>query len=382
MVKIVIAPDSFKESLSATKVAKAISSGIMRVVPDAEITCIPFADGGEGTVEALITATNGKRVNVRTVDPLGRPIQSFYGILGDGKTAVIEMAAASGLELLAPEERNLLMASTYGTGLLAKAALEAGFSNIILGIGGSATNDGGAGMAQALGFGLHDKNGNPIALGGGFLNELLSIDRSSVHPLLEKAKITVACDVRNPLLGPSGATRVYGPQKGATAETLQKLENNLTHFSGVLRLAFEKDFAEIPGSGAAGGLGAGLMAFCNADLVPGFKLISDLTNLENHLKNASLVFTGEGRIDAQTTSGKTISGIAQLAKKHAVPVIALAGYVSNDLQELYQMGVTAVFPIANRPLTLAESKTRAADLLTDTAERIMRTISRFIQMKS
>lgn len=371
-MNIVIAPDSFKESLAAKQVAEAISEGIKRVVPEAKINCIPFADGGEGTVDALVSATKGKIIFASSVDALGRPIQSFYGVLGDGKTAVIEMAAASGLELLAAEERNPLITSTYGTGLLIKAALEEGFTNIILGIGGSATNDGGAGMAQALGFGLLDKHGNPIAPGGGFLNELRSIDQSSAHSLLSKAKITVACDVRNPLLGPSGATRVYGPQKGATPEMTEILENNMAHFAGILRQEFGRDFAEIPGSGAAGGLGAGLMAFCGARLSPGFELISGLTTLESQLGKATVVFTGEGKIDAQTAFGKTISGIARLAKKHRVPLIAFAGHVGENLHELYELGVTAVFPIANRPMSPQESMAQAPELLADAAERVMR----------
>jgi glycerate kinase len=374
-VKIIVAPDSFKESLSATQVAEAISSGIKRVIPAAQISCVPFADGGEGTVEALVAATNGKLATAATTDPLGRPVRSFYGILGDGQTAVIEMAAASGLELLKSDERNPLLASTYGTGLLLKAALEAGFTNIILGIGGSATNDGGAGMAQALGFRLLDRDGNSIAPGGGFLHKLNTIDRSAVNPALERATITVACDVRNPLLGTSGATRVYGPQKGASPAMLEILEHNLSHWARILQETFGTEVAEIPGAGAAGGLGAGLIAFCKAQLVSGFDLIAELTGLEKQLVQTSLIFTGEGRIDDQTISGKTISGMARLAKKHEIPLIALAGFVSRDLHELYSLGVTSVFPITNRPMSLDESKAETAELLADTAERVMRAIA-------
>jgi len=371
-MKIVVAPDSFKESLSASQVAFAISEGIKKVVPDAEITCIPFADGGEGTVEALVTATSGRIVKTASVDALNRPIQSFYGILGDAKTAVVEMAAASGIELLAPEERKPLITSTFGTGLLLKAAIDAGFTEIIIGIGGSATNDGGAGMAQALGFGLLDKNSRPIGLGGVCLGDLQKIDQSNIHPLLRKVKITVACDVQNPLLGPSGASRIYGPQKGASPETVDLLENNLSHFSEILENEFGKSFAVIPGAGAAGGLGAGLMAFCNAKIISGFELVCELTHLEEKIKQATVVFTGEGKIDAQTVFGKTISGVAKLVKKYDVPVIALAGIAEDDLTELYNLGVTSVHTIAEKPTTIEESKTRAAELLANTAERVAR----------
>lgn len=376
-MQIVIAPDSFKECLPAAKVAGAIAEGIKRIVPEAGITCIPMADGGEGTVEALVVATGGKMVECSSVDALNRPIRSFYGILGDRKTAVIEMAAASGIELLSPEERNPLITSTYGTGLLLKAAMDAGFNNIILGIGGSATNDGGAGMARALGFKLQDKDGNEIGFGGGSLTKLHTIESSGVHPQLRKVIITVACDVRNPLLGTSGATRIYGPQKGATPEMLETLEFNLTHFAKILQEKFAADFAEIPGAGAAGGLGAGLLAFCNAQISSGFELISKLTNLEKHIEHADLVFTAEGKIDSQTASGKTISGVARLGQKYRVPVIALAGIVKDDLEELYNQGITSVFAIANQPMSLEESKSRAPELLAATSEEIIRLLRIF-----
>jgi len=382
MMHIVVAPDSFKECLSATQVALAISDGIKRVVPKAEITCIPIADGGEGTVEALVKATGGTIIRTPSVDAINRPIQSFYGILGDGRTAIIEMAAASGIELLAPNERNPLITSTFGTGLLMKAALNAGFTKLIVAIGGSATNDGGAGMAQALGFGLYDRDGFSIQPGGGSLADLQFIDCSNVHPLLGKAKITVASDVRNPLLGPNGATYVYGPQKGATLEMLEVLEKNMARFSHILHQKLGTNVAGIPGAGAAGGLGAGLMAFCNAEMSSGFELVSELTDLEKYIREASMVFTAEGKIDSQTAYGKTISGVAQLAKKHKVPVIALAGTVDSGLSELYEQGIMAVFAIANQPMSLEESKVRASELLADTAEQIMRTMIGVINLSN
>lgn len=375
-MRIVIAPDSFKECLSATRVAFAISEGIRKVAPDAEIISIPVADGGEGTVEALVTATSGRIIPTPTVDALNRPIQSFYGVLGDGKTAVIEMAAASGIELLAPEERNPLVTSTYGTGLLLKSAMEAGFEEIILGIGGSATNDGGAGMAQALGFRFLDKNDNPIGPGGRSLNQLTRIERTNAHPLLQKTKITVACDVQNPLLGNNGATRVYGPQKGALPEMIETLEQNMSVFANVILRETGTNFSAVSGAGAAGGLGFGLMAFCKAKIRPGFELIGELTNLEKLIREADLVFTGEGRIDSQTVFGKTISGVAQLGKKYNVPVVALAGILSGNLEPLYCNGLTSAFAIANRPMSIEESKANAAELLARASEQVVRIMIR------
>lgn len=373
-MQIVIAPDSFKECLTAIHVSQAISNGILRVIPEAQITAIPVADGGEGTVQALVSATGGEIIPAPSVDALNRPITAFYGVLPDHSTVVIEMAAASGIELLSAKERNPLITSTFGTGLLIKAALEAGYTKIVVAIGGSGTNDGGAGMAQALGYGLYDSKGASLPPGGGSLHLLHSIDSTNIHPLLKKAEMTVACDVKNPLLGPSGATHVYGPQKGATAEMLQILEENLQHFSKVMDRDLKMSVSAIPGAGAAGGLGAGLLAFCKARMASGFEMVSQLTHLEEHVRKASLVFTAEGKIDAQTVQGKTISGVARLAQKNGVPVIALAGMVTGDLAELYSKGLTAAFAIADQPMGLEESKARASELLTRMTEQIMRTI--------
>lgn len=374
-MQIVVAPDSFKECLTAQQVGEAISKGILHVFPQAAVHQIPVADGGEGTVNALIAATNGQIIPIPSVDALNKPISSFFGVLGDGTTAIIEMAAASGIELLTPQERNPLLTSTYGTGLLIKAALDAGYSKIVVAIGGSATNDGGAGMAQALGFELLDTNGKQILPGGGSLSQLHSIVTSRIHPMLQKAEITVACDVRNPLLGPSGATYVYGPQKGATVQMMEILEKGMQHYAAVVQNKLNVDVSAVPGAGAAGGLGAAMIAFCGAQMVPGFELVSQLTHLEEHISQASLVFTAEGKIDAQTAMGKTISGVARLAKKYGIPAIALGAVISDDLSELYQQGITSIFSIADRPMSLEESKNRAANLLEATSEQIARMVS-------
>lgn len=373
-MRIIVAPDSFKENLSAKQVAEAIAKGIIPIIPEAEVIRIPIADGGEGTVDALVSATNGQIVSVGSVDALNRQTKSFYGVLGDGETAVIEMAAASGIEKLTTEERNPMLTSTFGTGILISRVLEAGFRKIILGIGGSATNDGGAGMAQALGFGLLDSRGKSIGPGGGALSKLHHITRKNTNALLSEAQITVACDVKNQLLGKMGATRIYGPQKGATPEMIELLESNLAHFATIVNREFGTDWTDLPGAGAAGGLGFGLMNFCQAEIVPGFDLICRLTQLDELIQHASVVFTAEGRIDSQTSFGKTISGIAHLAKKHRVPVIALAGSISGDLSRLIEQGVTAVFAIADRPMSIDESKNRAAELIQSRSEQIMRTL--------
>lgn len=371
-MRILISPDSFKECLTASEVAIAISEGILKILPDSENLLLPMADGGEGTVNAFVTATNGRIVKTKTFDSLNRHIDSFYGILGDGKTAVLEMAAASGIELLKPEERNPLITSTYGTGILLKEIIEKGHTDIIIGIGGSATNDGGAGMAQALGFGLNDINGKQIAKGGGSLQSICTISEEDVCPQLKNVSITIAGDVENILLGKTGATNVYAKQKGATPEMIELLEKNMEHFSNVLYKKFGRDFSAIKGSGAAGGLGAGLMAFCNAKMNSGFELLSKVSNLENQIADADIVFTGEGKIDSQTISGKTIAKIAALCKKHQKPLIAIAAIVENDIDNLFEIGLSSVFPIANKPMSSSESIANSKQLITDTAARIMR----------
>nr|WP_218623503.1 glycerate kinase [Thermoanaerobacter sp. CM-CNRG TB177] len=373
VVKILIAPDKFKESLSALKVADSIEKGILKVFPKAVIEKVPMADGGEGTVESLVDATGGKIIKTNVKDPLFRDIESFYGILGDGKTAVIEMAAASGLYLLKDYERNPMITTTYGTGQLIKDALDRGCRKFIIAIGGSATNDGGAGMATALGVKFYDKDGREIGLGGGALSKIYSIDTSNLDDRLKECRFIVACDVANPLIGENGASRVYGPQKGATKEMVEVLDKNLEHYGKLLEKYFNKKIIDVPGSGAAGGLGAGLMAFLNAQLKSGIEIITETLKLEEKIKEADIVISGEGKIDFQTAFGKTISGIAKLCKKHNKPLIVIAGTVE-DIEKLYEIGVSSVFSTMEKPMFLEDAIKNAPTLLEKSAERIFRLI--------
>ncbi|ABY93176.1 Glycerate kinase [Thermoanaerobacter sp. X514] len=373
VVKILIAPDKFKESLSALKVADSIEKGILKVFPKAVIVKVPMADGGEGTVESLVDATGGKIIKTNVKDPLFRDIESFYGILGDGKTAVIEMAAASGLYLLKDYERNPMITTTYGTGQLIKDALDKGCRKFIIAIGGSATNDGGTGMATALGVKFYDKDGREIGLGGGELSKIYSIDTSNLDERLKECEFIVACDVANPLIGENGASRVYAPQKGATKEMVEVLDKNLEHYGKLLEKYFNKKIIDVPGSGAAGGLGAGLMAFLNAQLKSGIEIIIETLKLEEKIKEADIVISGEGKIDFQTAFGKTISGIAKLCKKHNKPLIVIAGTVE-DIEKLYEIGVSSVFSTMEKPMFLEDAIKNAPTLVEKSAERIFRLI--------
>lgn len=379
-MNIVIAPDSFKECLSSQMVARAIAEGVKSVCPDCNISCIPVADGGEGTVDALVEATKGQILQVDSVDALLRPIRSFIGILGDEKTAVIEIAAASGLGLIHHSERNPLITSTYGTGILIRNALERGFQNIIIGIGGSATNDGGMGMASALGYKFLDKKGKEVSHGGGNLRNIYNIDNSRVIPELKNASLTVACDVTNPLCGPQGASAVFGPQKGATPEMVDELDSGLQHFAGIIKDTLGKDILDIPGSGAAGGLGGGLLAFTPSTLKPGFEIVKEITKLEQRIREADLVFTGEGKIDFQTQFGKTPYGVARIAKEYQKPVVVLAGTIGEGADVLMNLGVSAMFSIANRPMTLEESIKQAPALLKNTTAQVMRMV--YLRLKN
>lgn len=371
-MKIVIAPDSYKGSLSAKVVADCIERGIKKIYAKAYIVKIPMADGGEGTVQSLVDGSEGKIKKVKVKGPLLKEVEAFYGILGDGKTAVIEMAAASGLPLITKEERNPLKTTTYGTGQLIKHALDMGCSSIIIGIGGSSTNDGGAGMVQALGIELLDQSGEEIGFGAEGLSRLHRVDLRNMDPRIKKCKITAACDVNNPLCGPNGASHVFGPQKGADEEMIKVLDDNLSNFADVIKKDLNIDMKDVPGSGAAGGLGGGLLAFLSAELKRGIDIVIETTKLEESIKDADLVITGEGMIDYQTAFGKTPFGVAKIAKKYNIPVIAIAGGIGKGAETLYDKGFTSIFSIVDKPMELEEAIADASILLEKTTERIMR----------
>lgn len=371
-MRILIAPDSFKECLSAVEVAEALAVGARRALPDATIDLAPIADGGEGTVDALVHAAGGVKRRVIVTGPLGNPVEAAYGILDDAKTAVIETAAASGLALVPKALRDPRIATSRGTGELMRHALENGARIILVGLGGSAINDGGAGMAQALGYRLLDAAGNEIANGGAALSHLDRIDATRAIPELAGATFIGACDVENPLCGPDGASFVYGPQKGATPAAVVELDAALNHLAAVIRRDLNRNVASVKGAGAAGGLGAGLMAFCNAQLKRGFDVVADACRLDERIEKADLVITGEGALDRQTVFGKAPAGICRLASKRGIPVVGVAGRLDNGYQALYEMGLTAAFSISPRPMTTEETIARAAELLADTAETIVR----------
>lgn len=373
-MKIVLAPDSFKGSLTALQVCQALERGLRQVWPDALIESVPMADGGEGTVQSLVDATRGRLLRQSVTGPLGDPVTAEYGILGEGETAVIEMASASGLPLVPPDRRNPLVTTSYGTGELIQAALDKGCRRFIIGIGGSATNDCGQGMAVALGARFLDETGNDLELGGGALGRLARIDVSSLDPRVKECSVVVACDVDNPLCGPRGASAVYGPQKGATPEMVETLDANLAHCAEVLKRDLGKDVRDVPGAGAAGGLGAGLMAFLGAELKPGVDIVIEATHLAARMDGADLVVTGEGRIDGQTVFGKTPIGVARTAKERGIPVVAVGGSIAGDAEIVYQHGIDALVPIVPAPLPLAEAMAEGASLVAAAADRAARLI--------
>ncbi len=373
-MRILIAPDSFKGSLDALDVAKNIEKGILKAMPDAEIIKVPMADGGEGTVQSLINATNGKIIKVKkkVTGPLGEKVEAYFGILGDNKTAAIEMASASGISLVPRGKSDPRLTTTYGTGELIKAALDEGVKKIIIGIGGSATNDGGVGMAQAMGISFKDEKGNEIGFGGAELVNINSIDISQRDPRIDDVKIEVASDVSNPMYGIDGAAYVYAPQKGADKIMVRELDKNLRHLNEVIIRELKIDLQALEGSGAAGGLGGGLVAFLGAELKSGVDVVLEVNKIEEKMKDVDLVITGEGRIDKQTVSGKTPMGILRVAKKYGLPVIVVAGAIGDGSKELYKVGFDALVSIINEPVSLEEAIEKTPILLEQSAGQIFR----------
>jgi glycerate kinase len=373
VLRVVIAPDKFKWSLSASDAARAMARGVLAAAPDATVCLSPMADGGEGTVEALVASTSGSLATATVSGPLDEPREAEYGLLGDGSTAVLEMATASGLKLVPPDQRDPLRASTRGTGELFKSALDRGIRQFIVGIGGSATNDGGAGFAQALGYRLLDREGRELPPGGGVLDRLERIEGSGRDPRLDQAQIRVACDVDNPLCGPRGASAVYGPQKGADSKMVARLDGNLAHFARIVQRDLGIDILEIPGAGAAGGLGGGLIAFAHGRLEPGIELVIESVGLRDRLASADLCLTGEGAIDASSGAGKTAVGVARLARSLGVPAVAFAGTLGPGAEAVLQEGIVAFFSICPGPIALEEAIARASELLERTVAHAVRT---------
>ncbi len=371
-MRVVIAPDKFKGSLTALEAAEAMARGLSRVDPCAEIDRVPMADGGEGTVAALVAATGGSYRTVTVTGPLGEPVVASFGLLGDGRTAVLEMASASGLWLVPPALRDPLRATTRGTGQLLLAALEAGARRVIVGIGGSATNDGGAGLGQALGFRLLDTHGRELEPGGGELDRLARIERTDQAAVLGSATIAVACDVTNPLCGPRGASAVYGPQKGATPEMVERLDRNLGHFADIVARDLDVAVRDIPGSGAAGGLGGGLVAFAGGRLEGGVNLVIEAVNLRERLHTADLCLTGEGALDGQSAFGKTAVGVARLAHSLRCPTLAVAGSIGPGAEAVLEQGVDAYFSICPGPVPIDEAIERASELLENATAQAVR----------
>ncbi|MBN3865034.1 glycerate kinase [Pseudomonas frederiksbergensis] len=371
-MKIVIAPDSFKDSLSAQGVAEAIALGLAHVWPDAQLLKCPMADGGEGTVESILAACDGERRRTRVRGPLGAPVDAAWGWLARSHTAIIEMAEASGLQLVLPSLRDACTSSTFGTGELIRAALDAGAQRVILAIGGSATNDGGAGAMQALGVKLLDAQGHTLAPGGLALAQLARLDLSDIDPRLAEVRFDIAADVNNPLCGPHGASAIFGPQKGASPEQVQQLDLALGHFAEFCAQALHKDVRDEPGSGAAGGLGFAAKAFLGAQFQAGVEVVAELVGLAEAVKGADLVITGEGRFDAQTLRGKTPFGVARIARQHGVPVIVIAGTLGEGYQALYEHGIAAAFALASGPMTLEQACAEAPRLLRERASDIAR----------
>lgn len=379
-MKIIIASDSYKGSCSTIEVANSIERGFRRIYKDLDVVKIPVADGGEGTVDALVIGTNGRYEEVEVMGPLGDPLIARYGII-HGEIAVIEMAAASGLTLITKDRLNPLITTTYGTGQLIKAAMEKGIRKILIGLGGSATNDGGVGMAQALGFSFKDEAGKEISFGGGDLGNIVTIDISGANQLLNETEIIAISDVENPLCGASGASFIFGPQKGASKDMVELLDNNLSYFGKLIKDQLGMDVIDVRGAGAAGGLGAGLIAFANSTIQPGIEKVLDIANIDLHLQDADLVITGEGKIDGQSKYGKVPVGVAKRALKYDVPIIAIVGSVGNGASEVYAYGIDLITDIINKPMTLDEAMENVEALLEDAAENVARILKMKLKQK-
>lgn len=379
-MKIVIAPDSFKDSLSASEVARAIKLGLQEVFPDAELVECPMADGGEGTVDAILAAVAGERHTSRVTGPLGSTVEARWGWLPESRTAIIEMAEASGLQLVPVEQRNACISTTRGTGELILEALELGARSIVLTVGGSATNDAGAGMLEALGARFFDAKGSPLLSGGQALAALTRIELDGLDSRLAAVRFELAADVDNPLCGPHGASYTFGQQKGATSEQIRGLDCALAHFADCCQTVLGEDHRDFPGSGAAGGIGFAARAFLKAEFRPGIEVVAELTQLARHVEGADLVITGEGRFDAQTLRGKTPLGVARVARQQQVPVIVLAGTLGEGYADIYSQGIDAAFSLASGPMTLADACRQAPELLRERARdvaRVLRLVGRF-----
>lgn len=369
-MRIIVAPDSYKGSISALGVAEAMEKGIKKIFPLADVVKLPIADGGEGTVEALVSATNGRFHAREVTGPLGESVSASWGILGDGKTAVIEMAAASGLPLVPPDKRDPRITTTLGTGQLVREVLDQGLPRLILGIGGSATNDGGMGFASALGIRFLDAAGGELPPGGESLDRLACIDMSGIDPRLDGLDITVACDVDNPLCGPRGASAIFGPQKGASPEVVPLLDAALRHYGELATKATGRDIMELPGAGAAGGLGAALLFFTGAKLRPGIEIVLEAIDFDRLSASADLVITGEGRTDRQTAFGKAPAGVARLAKKHGVPVLCLSGGLGDGYESIFDQGIDAALACPPAPMSLEDCLACGPALVEEAAERL------------
>ena len=380
-MRILVAPNAFKESLTAIQAATAISKGIQKILPRAIITELPIADGGDGTLEAVVSGTNGKILRARVLDPLGEKITAEYGLTGNGKTAIIEMSRASGLVLVPSKRRNPMLLTSYGTGQLLNAALKQDVKNIILGIGGSATVDGGIGALEALGFQFLDISNKPVKRGGKGLQSVVRIETNHVTPLLKKVRILVACDVDNPLVGPKGAAAVFGPQKGATPVMVKQLDQALLNFGRIIQETTGLDISGIPGAGAAGGIAGGFMGLTNAKLSPGSDLVFDILKVQKKVERADYIITGEGQIDFQTPFGKGPGMLAKLAKDRGIPVVGIAGSIAKGIDNLFDQGFTALFSIIRSPMTIEDAILQAAPLIEAQAEQIARLLSCSYRLK-